>query len=220
MSRRALGDRAARGRGLDPHARARHRGRGHPRPRACDLPRGGRPRRATCRAADGPLRPGAGDRGRLRRGRSGLRDHRARMRRRVRSPGRSRLCDRGLLLGDRPPLASSRCRHVPAGASRARDLLRPLGRALRCRARTARLPAALRRQGPRLGRPRRSLARGWGDHARRPRDRALRPPGPAEDRVRARRQPSPRRRSRSVAGRSSPGRASPRRSSPRSSALR
>ena len=54
-----------------------------------------------------------------------------------------------------PALARRGGRDVPAGAPRPRDLVRPLRRRLRRRARPARLRAALRRQGPRPGRARR-----------------------------------------------------------------
>ena len=74
-------------------------------------------------------------------------------------------------------------RHVRAGASRARDLLRPLRRPFRRRTGPARLPAALRREGARHGRPRGAVARGGRDHGRRPGARPARPARPAHDRA-------------------------------------
>ena len=114
----------------------------------------------------------------------------------------------------------------PDGEEGPRDLVRPLRRAVRRGARAARLPAALRREGPRARHARHPLVRGGGDVRRRSRDRALDPARSAHDRARARSAPASRRASRTRpsrprrSGRSCDGRGCLRRCSRRSRASR
>ncbi len=119
------------------------------------------------RAAHGPDRARARDLGRVRGRRGRLRAHgrrvrRGQLRRRDRRVRRCRRDERR-----RAARADGRGGHVPAGASRPGHLVRPVRRALRGGTRAARLPPALRGQGPGARHARRPLARGRGDRARR-----------------------------------------------------
>ena len=113
--------------------------------------------------------------------------------------------------------AYRRGRHGPTRAQSARDLVRALRGAVRRRARAARLPSAVRREGPRARRARRPLAGRSGDGAGRllvallirpdPRTIALeleRAADPGRRRLRLRRcgDPAPARRPSAVVGRS------------------
>ena len=159
LPRDALRGHPARGRRRDHHARPRHGHRVDPRPRACDLPHGGRARRASRRTPDGSPRPRSGDRRRLRDRSGRLRAHGSRLSRRQRAARDPRLHRRRGDERRRPPGTDGRGGHVPAGEEGESDLLRALRCALRRGARPARLPSALRREGLRAGHARHPLVR-------------------------------------------------------------
>ena len=111
-------------------------------------------------AGDGPARPHPGARRRLRRRHRRLPDDRARLRARLRlarhrSASRSSASRRGRSCSRAPPPPT--CTRPSAARAGSRYVL--FGAALRRRARPARLPAALRRQGARHRRARRAVAR-------------------------------------------------------------
>ena len=158
--------------------------RGDPRARAGDLPRRGRRWRRCRPERRWTARPDPGAGGRLRARESSGAGHRARLRARLRRARHRRLRARRVGQRDGPARQSGRGGHVSARAPCARHLLRPVRRALRRGARPARLPAALRREGPRPRRARHPVARGGRDHGGRARARPVRPPRSEEDRAR------------------------------------
>ena len=185
-SRDALRCASARCRRRHDHARPRHRDRVGPRPRACDLPDRRRARRTAGRPAHGPVRACSRDRRRVCRRRGGLLADCTRMCRGLGAARRPRLPRYRRNERRRASLADSRRRHVSRVAQGAGHLVCPLRRAVRCRARATRVPAAVRRKGHRARHARRPVAGGGGDVRRGTHPRARDSPGPAHDRARAR----------------------------------
>ncbi|CAA9478746.1 MAG: hypothetical protein AVDCRST_MAG69-638, partial [uncultured Solirubrobacteraceae bacterium] len=149
---------AAGGRGVVDHLRARHRDRGPARPRSGDLPRRLGTRRRAGRPRHGRAGTPAGHRRRLPGRGRGLQPDRAGDSDRLHGAGHPRLRADRRRERNRPAHPHRRGRHVPARATGARDLLRPLRLGVRSDPRARGLRSAVRRPGAGGGRPHRPLA--------------------------------------------------------------
>ena len=146
---RVLGRPAARRRRLLDHVRARDRDRGTARPRPGDLPHRVGTGRGAGRAGDGSRRAAAGDRRRLPAGHGRMRADRAGHERRLDPCADPRLPAHRRGERDRAADPHRGRRHVPARASRARDLVRAVRLGVRRDPRPGGVRAAV--LGPRAG---------------------------------------------------------------------